>query len=250
MSFKLEINDIFDELKDENNRLLTELINAQKFSLLKRYRNYLINLTISVNVIQILIKINLFSFFRSLENDYKLFINNKFEDNIDIRVEENLKNNSLLDENGFDLNKNKTIINKIDNNINIELNNEQKVKNKRIDSRLYTKNKLNENRNKRIGHKVIEKFANKHNNDFTLNNIENEVFDESTHEEIDDNNSDNDFELKNNSNSKLNDRKKVNEVFDKKLTIDKLSERVKQNDIYTEVDFENKFIKTFVCLLF
>jgi hypothetical protein len=228
MSFKLEINDIFDELKDENNRLLTELINAQKFSLLKRYRNYLINLT---NICKF--DLNKSIFFRSLENDYKLFINNKFKDNIDIRVEENLKNNSLLDENGFDLNKNKTIINKIDNNINIELNNEQKVKNKRIDSRLYTKNKLNENRNKRIGHKVIEKFANKHNSDLMLNNIENEVFDESTHEEIDDNNSDNDFELKNNSNSKLNDRKKVNEVFDKKLTIDKLSERVKQNDIYT-----------------
>jgi hypothetical protein len=77
----LEINDLFNEMKDENNRLLSQLLWAQKcIKVLQSYRNYLIVLSNSGECDK---HLEIKSKFNDLEIDYKLieshkqFINNE-----------------------------------------------------------------------------------------------------------------------------------------------------------------------------
>jgi hypothetical protein len=102
---RIEINDLFDELINENKRLFNELLFAQKcIKLLEKYRNYLNNIYINCKCDQnIENKLN----FNDLEIEYKCVfdnelkleineeINNKFINNFN----NNNKDNELIDNN-------------------------------------------------------------------------------------------------------------------------------------------------------
>jgi hypothetical protein len=71
----LEIKDLFNEMKDENNRLLSQLLLAQKcIKVLESYRNYLIFLSNSCECDK---HLKIKSKFNDLEIDYKLIESQK-----------------------------------------------------------------------------------------------------------------------------------------------------------------------------
>jgi hypothetical protein len=75
-TFSLRVNDLFDELKDENKRLLKELLFAErKIKVLEKFRNHLNNFRIYCCNEKIVNKLN----FEDLENEYQLLSNNENE---------------------------------------------------------------------------------------------------------------------------------------------------------------------------
>ena len=128
------INDLFVELKEENNRLLNELLLTQKcVHLLEKYRNCLISFSNNCKCHQ---NINNKNIINLLENEYKsVFNNNEKQSENNIKSSENVKKNKrkyvrkvlkkskTLDNCKRDINfsnfktKNQFIYNTIDDNI-------------------------------------------------------------------------------------------------------------------------------------
>ncbi len=73
-TFSLRVNDLFEELKDENKRLLKELLFAErKIKVLEKFRNHLNNFRIYCCNENIVNKLN----FEDLENEYQLVSNDQ-----------------------------------------------------------------------------------------------------------------------------------------------------------------------------
>jgi hypothetical protein len=94
-TFSLRVNDLFDELKDENKRLLKQLLFAErKIKVLEKFRNHLNNFRIYCCNENIVNKLN----FQDLENEYQLVSNNQNQEIIvqtnDDIISEEIETNS------------------------------------------------------------------------------------------------------------------------------------------------------------
>jgi hypothetical protein len=116
--FRIEICDLFDEMKDENNRLLAQIDFLNKcFLLFEKYRNYLKVFSNNCNCdLNIQNKV----LFNNLENQYKSLVindNNLIEDKnlVSIQKSINIRNNQKSRKkslkNTINLNKNKSFEN-------------------------------------------------------------------------------------------------------------------------------------------
>jgi hypothetical protein len=115
--FRIEIRDLFDEMKDENNRLLAQIDFLNKcFLLFEKYRNYLKVLSNNCKCDQ---NIENEVLFNNLENEYKSLVindNNLIEDKnlVSIQNSINIRNNNKKSrkkslKNTTNLNKNKSL---------------------------------------------------------------------------------------------------------------------------------------------
>jgi hypothetical protein len=157
MSIKISVNDLFNELKEENNRLLDELLYAKKcVKLLENYRNFAKNF---LNKCECNLKIDNKIKLIELENEFQLIFNNNKQINNQLIVDQNNDNNS--DQNSTEVTQNtlKSTLSLININkhfyINTKkVNNHSKVIELRLNQTNHNKmiiidNRSNANNNKR-----------------------------------------------------------------------------------------------------
>ncbi len=159
MSIKISVNDLFSELKEENNRLLDELLYAKKcVKLLENYRNFIKNF---LNRCECNLKIDNKIKLIELENEFELIFNNNKRTQINNQLIVDKNNDKNSDKNSTEVTENTlkstlSLMNiKKDFYINTKkVNNNSKVIELRLNERndnkmLIIDNRSNANNNKR-----------------------------------------------------------------------------------------------------